>query len=323
MPRLTAIVPATDGPADLPRCLAAIAGAAHPPEQVVVVDEPAGEGPAAARNRGARQATGDVLVFVDADLVVHPDAFARLRARLEADPALAGVFGSYDDDPPAPGVVSAFRNLLHHHVHQSCAGRAASFWAGLGAIRRQPFEAAGGFDQRRFPAASVEDIELGVRLTRAGVRIELDPSVQGTHLKRWTLRSMVTTDFSRRGLPWARLLLAGEAPPRGLNLNLRHTAGAVASVAVLLCLAARRPRAGLVPAVLLVALNWRLYLLVGRRRGARAAVLAPGLHVLHHLVGGAAAGAGLAVSARARAGTRPRTGRRPATGGPSEAARPA
>jgi hypothetical protein len=153
--------------------------------------------------------------------------------------------------------------------------------------------------------------------------MELDPSVQGTHLKHWTLRSMVRTDFARRGLPWARLLLAGEAPSRGLNLSLRHAAGAVASAALLVALAARRPRAALAPAGVLVAVNWRLYLLVGRRRGPLAALLAPCLHVLHHLVGAAAAGAGLAITARARAHSRPRTVHRPARGGSSEGPRPA
>jgi Glycosyl transferase family 2 len=332
MARLTAIVPATDAPAELPRCLAAIAAAAQPPEQVVVIDKPAEAGPAGARNRGAARAAGDVLVFVDADVAVHRDAFTRLRARFAADPALVAVFGSYDDAPAAPGIVSGFRNLLHHHVHHTSAGPAASFWGGLGAIRREAFVRAGGFDERRFPAATVEDIELGARIARAGGRIELDPAVQGTHLKRWTLRSMVVTDFASRGVPWVRLLLAGDVPARGLNLSRRHATGAVLSVASALALAARRPRAALAPGVVLVALNWRLYLLVWRCRGPLAALMAPPLHALHHLVAAAAAGAGMAgylrardrLSAsggRARAGSRPRSARTPARAAPSGAGR--
>ena len=46
------------------------------------------------------------------------------------------LFGSYDDDPPAPGLVSRYKNLLHHHVHQNGRPDASTFWAGCGAIRR-------------------------------------------------------------------------------------------------------------------------------------------------------------------------------------------
>src|SRR5262249_6575525 len=134
--RLTAIVPATDAPPTLARCVEAIRAADEPPEQVVVVEWAGGPGPAAARDEGAARAEGDVLVFVAADVVVHRDAFVRLRAAL-ADPGLAAVFGSYDDRPEAPGSVSQFRNLLHHHVHQEGAGPATTFWAGLGAVRRE------------------------------------------------------------------------------------------------------------------------------------------------------------------------------------------
>ena len=133
-------------------------------------------------------ASGDVLVFIDADIEIHPDAFSRIRRAFTADPGLAALFGSYDDSPEAEGVVSVFRNLLHHHVHQSAAGPATTFWGGIGAVRRDAFERVGGFDQERFAEPSVEDIELGMRLTAAGAHILLDPDVQGKHLKRWTLR---------------------------------------------------------------------------------------------------------------------------------------
>ena len=83
---------------------------------------------------------------MDADVAVHADAFRRIRAAFTADPGLTAVFGSYDDDPPALGAVSGFRNLLHYHVHQSSAGPAGTFWAGLGAVRRDAFAEAGGFD---------------------------------------------------------------------------------------------------------------------------------------------------------------------------------
>src|SRR5712691_8297973 len=99
--RLTAIVPATDRPPGLARCLAAIRAADEPPEELIVVETAPRPGPAAARNEGALRAGGDILVFVDADVLPHKDVFRRIRAAFAADPALAGVFGSYDAWPEA------------------------------------------------------------------------------------------------------------------------------------------------------------------------------------------------------------------------------
>lgn len=292
MGRLSVIIPATDEPTTLSRCRAAIAEADDPPEEVIVIADPYRSSPAAARNRGVSEATGDVLVFVDADVLVHRDVFTRLRAAFAADPGLAGVFGSYDDSPEAPGLVSRFRNLLHHHVHQSSPGPAATFWTGLGAVRREPFLAVEGFDADRFTVPSMEDVDLGMRLTEAGARIELDPTVQGTHLKAWTIADMVRTDFARRGVPWVRLLLERRSASSALNLGWRHR---LSTLAVLLALAAlvtgRRAGVG-ASAMALVALNGSFYALLVRRQGPIAAAGGVGLHAVHLLTGVAAVPAG-------------------------------
>lgn len=283
-PRLTAVVPATDSPATLAECLSALR-AAGAGADLIVVTEPAGEGPAAARNRGADGAAGDVIVFVDADVTVHADALERIRAAFASDPELGAVFGSYDDSPAAPQLVSRFRNLLHHHVHSSSPGPAETFWAGLGAVRREPFVAAGGFDADRFPAPAVEDIELGRRLRGRGERILLDPEIRGTHLKRWSLAEMVRTDLVARGVPWARMQLEERELSSALNLSPAHRLSALASLAALGAALTRRPRAALAALGAVVALNRSFYELLWRRGGLRLALVGLPLHVLHQLVG--------------------------------------
>lgn len=285
MIRLSVIMPATDGRATADACARAVAGCASPPEQLIVVREPAEAGASLARNTGARSATGDVLVFVDADVRVHADALGRIRAAFEADPGLTALFGSYDPDPAAPGVVSQFRNLLHHHVHQEGAGPVTTFWSGLGAVRREAFAAAGGFDES---LADIEDIDLGVRLCDAGGRIRLDPAVLGTHLKRWTLTSMVRTDLLHRGIPWTRLMLRRRTTTGGLNLGWRHRLSALASVVGAGAVLARRAPAALAALGALLLLNRDFYRLLARRRGRAEAAAGVGLHALHHLTGVAA-----------------------------------
>jgi GT2 family glycosyltransferase len=278
------IVPATDRPQTLERCLEALRTSSEPPDELIVVSEPAEAGPAAARNAGVATATSEVVVFVDADVAVEAEALARLRRLFAADPGLAAAFGSYDDAPADPGVVSRFRNLLHHHVHTSSPGPAQTFWAGLGAVRRDAFLAAGGFDAERFGEATIEDIELGTRMYNAGASIVLDPEIRGTHLKRWSLSSMVSTDLRRRGVPWVRLQLEAGQVSGSLNLSWRHRLSAAAALVIALAACARRPRAAATATAGLIALNAGFYGLLRRRGGIALVVLGVPLHILHHLI---------------------------------------
>jgi GT2 family glycosyltransferase len=285
---LSVVIPATDGRGTLDRAVTAIRRAAATPEELIIVDTPSHLGPGAARNFGARQASGDVLVFVDADVEVHDDVFVRIRDAFENDGDLAALFGSYDDDPGGRGIVSDFRNLLHHHVHQRSPGPATTFWSGLGAIRRDVFLELGGFDEARFPLASVEDIELGIRLHARGGRILLDPRIQGKHLKKWTLVSMTTTDLFRRGVPWLRLVLENRSGTATLNLGWRNRVGAAASVLLLLAVVRRNVWLAGGTLALLIALDGPFYALILRRRGLGTAATSVPLHVVHRLASVAA-----------------------------------
>lgn len=300
-PTLGVIIPAPDPAPFLSRCLRAIAAADDPPEQTLVVDERE-LSVIEARNAGARRTRADVLVFIDSDVLVHVDAFTRIRRGFADDAELGALFGIYDDRPPAPGAISGFRNLLHHHVGRSSAGEAQTFWTGLGAVRRDVFEAAGGFvDELRWPRRSRErrdfiaDVSLGVCLAEAGRRIVLDPEIQGTHLKRWSFSHMLYTDFLVRGVPWVRLLLRRRRAPHHLNLGWRHRISALLSLGVPVVLVRRRLSHALLLLSGLVAINRSFYALLLRRRGAREALVGVLMHVLHHLISVASVVAGVLI----------------------------
>lgn len=295
MTTLTAIVPATDGRTTLGRAETAIRRAAAAPEELIVVDEPRGLGPAAARNRGAERASGEVLVFVDSDVEVHADVFVRIRDVFDRDPGVVAVFGSYDDDPGGGGLVADFRDLLHHYVHQRAAGTATTFWAGLGAIRRDVFLEFGGFDERSFVRPSVEDIELGSRLHARMRPVLLDPGIQGKHLKKWTLRSMMKTDLLSRGVPWMRLVLEGRTDAKTLNLGWRHRLSTGASALLLVSVIRRRFRLAGTAITLVLLLDGSFYALLLRRRGVRLLVAGVPLHIIHRLTSAAAVPLAIAV----------------------------
>ena len=298
---VSAVVPATNSPATLDACVAAIREAREGPDEIVVVKEAPGRGPSSARNEGALRASGEVLVFVDADVLVHRDAFARIREAFARRPDVAAVFGSYDKGLARTGRVATFRNALHHHVHQNAPGAAGTFWSGLGAVRREDFLACGGFDADRFPRSAVEDIELGMRLRSRGARIVLNPKIECTHLKDWGLWDMVRTDFSRRGVPWIGLLLRNRGNSSSeLNLGWRHRLSAIASLLVLSGLTLRRPHVAIAAALWLLGVNAPFYALLARQHGLGTSAAGVGLHFLHHLVSVAAVPAGLLAHARER-----------------------
>jgi GT2 family glycosyltransferase len=308
-PRVSVVVPVRDGGEAFGRCLAGLARSRCRDFELIVVDDasrdgsaaaaaragatvlatPGPAGPAAARNLGAAAAGGEWLLFLDADCELHDDALDRLGEVLDADPGLDAVFGAYDERPAAPDVVSCFRNLLHAWTHQRGAGPAETFWAGCGAVRRAPFLAAGGFDAGRYPRPSIEDVELGFRLTAAGHRIRLVPEVQVTHHKRWTLASMVATDVLRRALPWTALGRRRGTVGRTLNVDARGRWGAVAAWCLVagLAVAPVAPRAGLalaLAAVLgLAGSHAALYRFLASRGGWRVGLAGPFLHLLYLL----------------------------------------
>jgi GT2 family glycosyltransferase len=309
---LSVVVPAYRAERTIGACLDALFAAGFAPGDIVVVDDgspdatievvrargiepvvPGGNrGAAEARNAGAAAARGDVLFFVDADVTVHADARDRLVAFFKAHPGHAGVFGSYDAEPPGPSRVSRIRNLLHHHVHQRAAGRTPTFWTGCGAVRRADLDAAGGF---RREDEMIEDVGLGLRLARLDRPVFLDPDLLCTHLKQWTWRGFFATDYRHRAMPWTRMLLdpANRGLAHVLNAGTRGKAAVVATgVSILGATSAIAfPVGGLavaLGAVSALAMTERRFLgFVARRGGWRDTTTALAVLWMHYLAAGA------------------------------------
>jgi hypothetical protein len=315
---LSVIVPFFNAPEKLERCLAALARSSATFELILVDDcssdartleiaaaAPArcvrlqhNSGPAAARNAGARVAQGNILAFIDSDVLVEPDTLAELRGAFEAEPSIGACFGSYDDEPDSPGLVTEYRNLLHHYTHQKGPRDATTFWAGCGAIRRDVFEELGGFDEA-YGRPSIEDIELGMRIHAAGYTIRLAPEIQCKHLKRWRLVEMIRVDVSCRAIPWTRLLI--DRPETGADLNLESSQrwcvvliglalAWTAAAALLPVFSSVAPPWWPIPLLLLPLLwiNRGLYALFLKHKGALFAAGAIGLHWLYYAYGGCA-----------------------------------
>jgi len=249
-------------------------------------------GPGAARNLAAGEATGDIVWFVDADVVVHSTAAEYLRQGF-SDKEIVAIFGSYDDCPQAQNFLSQYKNLVHHFYHHRGRREATTFWSGCGAVRKAPFLSAEGFDVDRYTRPSIEDIELGYRLRAAGGRIMLMHELEATHLKEWRFVNLIHTEVFCRAIPWSRLIL--EQPEMAGDLNVTPAERLRAILAGLFFLTMTLSLVGYIPCwwgvaifPVAVAANRRLFSLFYRKKGFNFAVAGLLYHQLYYLYSGLA-----------------------------------
>lgn len=285
VPASVEIIVVVDGGTDHSESLAREFGAK-------VITRSSAGGPARARNLGAEAASGDILFFIDADVTIAADTLSGVIVAFQQQPGLAALIGSYDDAPGAPNFLSQYKNLFHHYTHQSGFEEASTFWGACGAIRRDIFLKIGGFDERyRYP--SVEDIELGYRLKRAGYRIQLCKSVQVKHLKRWEFSSLLRAEFFFRALPWSELIWRHRQFVNDLNLKVSSRISLLLTYGLLIALgvAIWRPEAWIIVtlfSLLLLLLNLPVYRFFQRKRGLGFAIRVIPWHWFYFLYGGLA-----------------------------------
>lgn len=255
-PSVAVIVPAYNAQATIGPCLDAIRAAMQPGDELIVYDDGATDdtnamaqaagarilrnegspkGPGFGRNAAANVAASDLLLFVDADVVIAADVLDLLAAEIASSGAIAA-FGSYDDHPRSDRYTSLYANLRHHFVHQNGPSEATTFWSGIGMIDRKTFLAFGGYDTALFAHPSIEDVELGVRLKSRGHRIRLVHNAFGTHCKDWSLWRVWHTDVVRRAYPWSELIADGRTAGIDLNVATGERITAFMAVASLACL---------------------------------------------------------------------------------------
>jgi glycosyltransferase involved in cell wall biosynthesis len=237
---VSVIIPVHNGGASFRQCLSNLIEAVSNETEVIVVADgdtdgswrvaeefgakvlriPVCGGPAQARNLGARAASGDILFFVDADVTVYSDTITQVANIFACQPDLAALIGSYDDAPGANNFLSQYKNLFHHYTHQTASEQAFTFWGACGAIRREIFLQLGGFDES-YRRPSIEDIELGYRISKAGHTIQLCKDLQVKHLKRWGVISLLRAELFYRAIPWTELIWCDRQLKNDLNLGVK------------------------------------------------------------------------------------------------------
>jgi len=316
---ISVVVPVYNGGEPFRQCLMSLNALNPPPMEIIVVADgdtdgswqmaeefgvrvirlaASSGGPARPRNIGALQAKGDYLFFVDADVCVPPEIVGQVAEVFHRNPDLTALMGSYDDTPGAKNFLSQYKNLLHHYVHQHAQKEASTFWGACGAIRREHFLEVGGFDEN-YRRPSIEDIELGYRLKKAGHHIHLCKEIHVKHLKRWEIFSLLRADFLYRAIPWTELILRDRMFINDLNIGHSERLCVVLAYGLVGALVGAIwwvPSLALAALIMfaLLALNAPLYRFFLRKRGFRFALQSVPWHWLYYLYSGLAFAIGLA-----------------------------
>jgi GT2 family glycosyltransferase len=211
--RASIVIPTFNRLPALQRVTAAIASQAAPPAteiEVVVVDDGSGDatwqwlqrvggengwivltqsnsGPAAARNRGVRAASGDVVLFLGDDTVPEPGwLMAHLEEhRLFGDRDALAVLGHTafprDGDSPFMRFINEYGAQFGYSIIEDPRAVPFNFfYTSNVSLPRDEFTRHGGF-REDFPAAAWEDIEFAYRAQRGGLRMCYQPRARTIH----------------------------------------------------------------------------------------------------------------------------------------------
>ena len=214
MPRVSIVVPVYNGERTIGDCVESIFALAFPRDDVelLLIDNASTDststildryrdrarifqetkrGPAAARNRGLVNATGDVVAFTDADCVVDPNWLRHIIAPL-SDPDVGIVGGAIMAMKPC-NAVEAFGEQIHDHQmaieHYSPPYAITMNWASPRAV----LEKVGPFDEELLRC---EDCDLAYRIVAAGYRIVHEPAAVVYHRNEQTLAGLIAEGYA-------------------------------------------------------------------------------------------------------------------------------
>jgi len=159
----------------------------------------ANSGVAAARNAGFQTAVGDLIVFLDDDVVPAPQLLAehvRIHAAQGDQVVVLGPMLTPPEFVMAPWVQWEQAMLVKQYTAMSRGDwepTARQFYTGNTSLRRSHLQAHGGFDTQ-FTRA--EDVELAYRLAEHGMQFVFNPEAVGYHYAERSFASWINIPYA-------------------------------------------------------------------------------------------------------------------------------
>ena len=219
---ITAVIPTRNRPEDLERAVLSICAQSRPADELIVVDQSPGdesrtrvEKALATASRPARidyghdpritglvdakrvavaRARGDLVCFLEDDVVLERDYLQMIERGFESEPAMAGTCGIVTNLPPLPPLYFRFFHFFHRGIFRDPRVGVTGvvkgsglplipseyLSGGLSAYRREVFEAVSFDVANQFFA--LEDIDFSTRVARAfGPRLFINPNARLEH----------------------------------------------------------------------------------------------------------------------------------------------
>ncbi|MFH1235068.1 MAG: glycosyltransferase [Candidatus Diapherotrites archaeon] len=231
-PKVSIIIPMHNSSATIRKCLESIFLQESGGFEVIAVDDASSDntakiaknfpclvfslgknsGQAKARNFGAAGAKGNILVFIDSDIVLEKNSLKNIVEGIEKK-GFDAVGGIVSGNFESRGIVSFYKNAHHHYFLLEIDARARIISGFFMAIKKSVFLGAKGFNESFREA---EDIEFSQRLQSLGAKILFDKKIRVNHIQRYSLPPLLRGDFMK-GFYWARLL-----PKTGFSAVLKE-----------------------------------------------------------------------------------------------------
>ncbi len=211
---ISIIIPVKNGEKTLEYTLRSISAQDHKSLETIVVDDHSsdnsinllkkhnvtvvknnGTGVAHARNTGSKYAKGDIILFIDADIILPENALSLIKEAL-TESRIAGAVGIESIAVPYGSFFSRFKNLWMNYTFSHLPKYIHSFYTSCAAIRKKDFERLGGFDVN-YVKPNVEDTAFGRKMANNGYLTVVIKDLQIQHKKEYTLKSLIKTDFLR------------------------------------------------------------------------------------------------------------------------------
>jgi cellulose synthase/poly-beta-1,6-N-acetylglucosamine synthase-like glycosyltransferase len=172
----------------------------------------ANAGPASARNRGAVEAQGEILLFTDDDCVPMPDWLEAMLGPFR-DPEVVGAKGIYRTHQKS--LVARFVQIEYEDKYRLMAGQPTVDFIDTysAAFRRDRFLEMSGYDTS-FPVACAEDIELSYRMSARGWRMKFAPAAIVYHTHPDTLSRYLKKKYK---FAFWRMLAVRKNPSKGVK----------------------------------------------------------------------------------------------------------
>jgi glycosyltransferase involved in cell wall biosynthesis len=199
MPKYSVVIPAYNSGETIARCINSILRQGSAPDaELIVVDDassdntvsvakalgakvigmPARGGPSKARNAGAKAASGDILIFVDSDVLFFEDTFLKIKALLKEDRGLCAFSCNLDPQCEMKDAPSRYKHLYMCYSLIKQPTPCVWVFTSTFVIKKVSFENVGGFNEN---LSAQEDELLGRELLKKGCRITFAKDIPVRH----------------------------------------------------------------------------------------------------------------------------------------------